>query len=90
MRFNSVSVARATCCSENAARAGSAVHSVKLAIGTSSMPLGLISGVPTPSCGDSQSACDCTVSYRRTSAVWLGTPTSNCTVITAIPGRDTV
>ena len=44
MRLSSVSIARETCCSEKAARSGSAVHSVKLTMGTSSMPLGLISG----------------------------------------------
>ena len=58
-------------------------------MGTSSMPLGLISGSPTPRPGGSQSALALTVSYRRTSASVRGTPTLNCTVITARPGRET-
>ena len=53
------------------------------------MPLGLMSGAPTPRPRGSQSALALTVSYRRTSASVRGTPTLNCTVTTARPGRET-
>ena len=39
--------------------------------------------------GDTQSRFELIVSYRRTSASVCGTPTLNCTVSTAMPGRDT-
>jgi hypothetical protein len=58
-------------------------------MGTSSMPLGLTKGSPTPRPLGSQSAFALIVSYRRTSASVRGTPTLNCTVTTARPGRDT-
>jgi hypothetical protein len=53
------------------------------------MPRGLITGSMTPRLGGSQSRCECTVSYRRSTASLYLTPTLNCTVITAMPGRDT-
>ena len=52
------------------------------------MPLGLISGGPTPRPRGSQSALALTVSYRRTSASVRGTPTLNCTASTATPGFE--
>ena len=58
-------------------------------MGTSSMPLGLITGSATPRSGEIQSRWLWMVSYRRTIASWFFTPTLNCTVITAMPGRDT-
>ena len=56
-------------------------------MGTSSMPLGLTIGGSTPNPAGSQSLLDCTVSCSRTSASVRGTPTLNCTVTTASPGR---
>ena len=53
------------------------------------MPLGLMIGSPMPRLGDTQSRFELTVLYRRTSASVCGTPTLNCTVSTAMPGRDT-
>src|SRR5512138_3395529 len=53
------------------------------------MPIGLISGGPTPRPRGSQAACALTTSYRRTSASVRGTPTLNCTVSTTTPGRET-
>ena len=58
-------------------------------MGTSSMPLGLTIGSPTSSCAGSQSRLEWIVSYNRTSASVRGTPTLNCTVMTAMPGFDT-
>ena len=52
------------------------------------MPLGLISGWPTPRPRGSQSALALTTSYKRTSASLRGTPTLNCTVSTATPGFE--
>ena len=69
--------------------AGFLLNSVSVTIGTSSMPLGLINGVSTPRPLGSQSALELTVSYSRTSASVRGTPTLNCTVRTARPGRET-
>ena len=57
-------------------------------MGTSSTPLGLTMGGSTPSPGGNQSALAPTASYKRTTAAWRGTPTLNCTVSTATPGRD--
>ena len=59
-------------------------------MGTSSMPLGLMTGASTPSPLGSQSELAPTVSYRRTSASLRLTPTLNCTVSTAMPERDTL
>jgi hypothetical protein len=88
-RLSSSSTARPTCCSSKAERAGSRVHKVSATTGTSSMPFGLMIGSPTPNSGEIQSRWLWMVSYRRRMASWLGTPTLNCTVITAMPGRDT-
>ena len=57
-------------------------------MGTSSIPLGLMMGSRTPRFLGSQSALSRKVSCRRTSASVCGTPTLNCTVITAMPGRE--
>ena len=46
-------------------------------------------GSPTPSSGDTQSRLAASVSHRRTIASVRGTPTLNCTVSTAMPGRET-
>ena len=51
------------------------------------MPLGLMMGWPTPRFAGIQSWFENTLSYRRTSAGWRFTPTSNSTVSTAMPGR---
>ena len=64
--------------------------SVSATMGTSSTPLGLMMGAPTPKPRGNQSALAPTVSYRRTTAVWRGTPTLNCTVSSATPGRETL
>ena len=58
-------------------------------MGTSSMPLGLMMGSSTPRSRGSQSLCVRKVSCRRTSASMRATPTLNCTVSTARPGRET-
>ena len=58
-------------------------------MGTSSMPIGLMMGSPTPSVGDTQSLFELMVSYRRTSAWVRSSPTLNCTVSTAMPGLVT-
>ncbi len=58
-------------------------------MGTSSMPLGLTSGSSTPRPRGSQSAWLLMESCSRTSASVRGTPTLNCTVRTAMPGRET-
>ena len=57
-------------------------------MGTSSMPFGLTKGAKTPNPFGNQSAFELTLSYRRTSASVRATPTLNCTVMIAIPGRD--
>ena len=87
-RFRSASMLCATRSRSNGPLLASSAYSVKVTIGTSSMPLGLISGSPTPRPRGSQSLFALTVSCSRTSASVRGTPTSNCTVITASPGRD--
>jgi hypothetical protein len=66
----------------------SRLHSVTPSTGTSSMPLGLTIGGSTQVRG-SQSWLALSTSYRRTSASVRGTPTLNCTVSTATPGRET-
>ncbi len=53
------------------------------------MPLGLMIGASVPRLGETQSRLELIVSYRRTSASTRGTPTLNCTVSTAMPGRET-
>ena len=58
-------------------------------MGTSSMPLGLISGSGKPRLRGSQSAFSRMVSCNLTSASVRGTPTLNCTVMIATPGRET-
>ena len=87
-RFSSVSTECATR-SRSSALAASSVHSVAANTGTSSMPLGLTMGVSTPRPEGSQSWLALSTSYRRTSASVRGTPTWNCTVSTATPGRAT-
>ena len=51
--------------------------------------LGLDHGGSTPRLAGSQSWLALSTSYRRTSAWVRGTPTWNCTVSTAMPGRET-
>ena len=53
------------------------------------LPLGLTMGVRVPRSRGSQSWLALSTSYRRTSASVRGTPTLNCTVSTAMPGRAT-
>ncbi len=53
------------------------------------MPFGFTSGSPTFNSRGSQSRCERIVSCRRTTASLRETPTLNCTVIIACPGRDT-
>jgi len=67
----------------------SRLHSVTASTGTSSIPLGLTIGVSAPRSAGSQSWLALSTSYRRTSASVRGTPTLNCTVSTAMPGRAT-
>src|SRR6266581_457932 len=55
MRLNSISAARATFSSSKAPLSGSAVWKVRVTMGTSSMPLGLMIGSPTPRFGETQS-----------------------------------
>jgi hypothetical protein len=88
-RLRSASTLCATRSRSKAPVAASRLNSVSVTIGTSSMPLGLMIGASTPRPLGSQSAFELTVSYSRTSASMRGTPTLNCTVITARPGRDT-
>ena len=88
-RFKSTSTLWATRSRSKAPVCGFGLNSVSETMGTSSMPLGLTSGGCTPRPWGSQSAFDCTVSYSRTSASVRGTPTLNCTVSTATPGRAT-
>ena len=87
-RFNSASTVCATRSRSTAGRA-SLLHKVTASTGTSSMPLGLTMGASVPSSRGSQSWLALSTSYRRTSASVRGTPTLNCTVITAMPGRAT-
>ena len=87
MRLSSVSSVWATSARSRAPRWGSSVHRVSAITGTSSMPLGLMMGWPTPRFAGIQSWFENTLSYRRTSAGWRFTPTSNSTVSTATPGR---
>ena len=61
----------------------------KVTIGTSSIPLGLTIGLPTPKLCGNQSELEFKVSYKRTKASVRGTPTLYCTVTTAMPGRET-
>ena len=88
-RLSSVSSARATWARSVAPRAGSSVHSVRLITGTSSMPIGRTSAWPMPTPGGTQSWFEYTRLYTRTIASRRGTPTSNSTVNTAMPGRLT-
>ncbi len=62
MRLRSISVARATCCISKADLAGSELWNVRVTMGTSSMPLGLMIGAITPRLGESQSLCESMVS----------------------------
>ena len=87
-RFRSASTLCATRSRSKASLLPVLSNSVSVTIGTSSMLRGLISGSPTPRPRGSQSAFALTVSYRRTSASVRATPTLNCTVITASPGRE--
>ena len=75
--------------SKSSALVASVDHSVAASTGTSSMPLGLTMGGITPKPWGSQSWLALSTSYKRTNASVRGTPTSNCTVSTATPGRDT-
>ena len=87
-RLSSASTACATRSSSSAGRA-SRLHKVTPSTGTSSMPLGLTIGVKVPRSRGSQSWLALSTSYKRTSASVRGTPTLNCTVSTAMPGRAT-
>ena len=62
---------------------------VRDTIGTSSMPLGLMSGSGKPRLRGNQSAFSRIVSCNLTKASVRGTPTLNCTVMMATPGRET-
>src|SRR5690554_4896941 len=64
-------------------------YSVKVITGTSSMPRGLMTGWEAPRFCGNQSWFEYTWLYSRTRASWRAMPTSNCTVITAWPWRDT-
>src|SRR5690554_1170346 len=64
-------------------------YSVKVITGTSSMPRGLMTGWEAPRFCGNQSWFEYTWLYNRTRASWRAMPTSNCTVITAWPWRDT-
>ena len=88
-RFRSASMLCATRSRSSAPVAVSVLCSVSVRIGTSSMLLALTIGASVPKVFGSQSACDRAVSWSRTSASVRGTPTLNCTVTTASPGRDT-
>ena len=88
-RLISASRLWATRSSAKAPEVSSRLCRVSVTTGTSSMPLGLMIGSMAPSPLGSQSALLRKVSCRRTSASVRGTPTLNCTVITATPGRDT-
>ena len=87
-RFSSASSVCATV-SICAALRWSWAHSVMPSTGTSSMPLGRTIGGSVPSPAGSQSWWALSTSYSRTSASVLATPTLNCTVSTARPGRAT-
>ena len=87
-RLSSDSIVAATR-SSSSAEASLRLHSVTASTGTSSMPMGRTMGVSVPSPAGSQSWLAFSTSYRRTSASVRGTPTSNCTVSTAMPGRET-
>ena len=87
-RLISASTALATR-SRSSAEAASGLQKVAASTGTSSMPLGLTIGGMTPRPCGSQSWLALSTSYRRTSASVRGTPTWNCTVSTATPGRAT-
>ena len=78
----------ATRSKSNAPVSGSLLNSVKVTMGTSSMPLGLMMGSITPKFMGNQSVFDRNVSCKRTKASVRGTPTLNCTVKMAKPGRD--
>ena len=67
----------------------SGLHKVSASTGTSSMPLGLTIGGKVPRSRGNQSWLALSTSYKRTKASVRGTPTLNCTVSTATPGRDT-
>ena len=88
-RFRSASTLCATRSRSKGPVLGFLLNSVSVTMGTSSMPLGLMMGSSTPRPFGSQSALEFTVSYSRTSASVRGTPTLNCTVMIATPGRDT-
>ena len=88
-RFRSASMLWATRSSSKAPLPAVVPNNVRVTMGTSSMPLGLMRGGSTPRPAGSQSALAFTVSYRRTSASVRGTPTLNCTVSTARPGLAT-
>jgi hypothetical protein len=88
-RLISTSTAWATLASARLLASGRSLYSVSATIGTSSMPLGLTIGSPTPTCGLIQSRLAISVSCRRTSAAMRSSPTLNCTVRMARPGRVT-
>ncbi len=85
-RLSSISIACAMR-SSSTPELASRRHSVTASTGTSSMPLGLTIGVSVPRSRGSQSWLAFSTSYSRTSASVRGTPTWNCTVSTASPGR---
>ena len=85
-RLSSDSIAWATR-SNSTPLVSSRLHSVTASTGTSSMPLGRTIGASVPRPAGSQSWLALSTSYRRTSASVRGTPTLNCTVSTARPGR---
>ena len=88
-RFKSISMFCAMRSSSKALRSVSLPCKVSDTMGTSSMPLGLMRGCNTPKPLGSQSACELTVSYKRTKASVRGTPTLYCTVTTDMPGCET-
>ena len=87
-RLSSTSMLCATRSKSRAPVSVSLLNSVKVTMGTSSIPLGLMMGSNTPRFFGSQSLLERSVSCRRTKASVRGTPTLNCTVNTANPGRD--
>ncbi len=87
-RLSSASTACATR-SNSWALLASGLQKVAANTGTSSMPLGLTIGGKAPKPLGNQSWLALSTSYTRTKASVRGTPTLNCTVSTATPGRDT-
>ena len=89
-RISSASMLWATRSRAKGPLSGSSLNRVRVTTGTSSMPLGRMMGSCAPRPRGSQSALLRRVSCRRTSASVRGTPTANCTVSTAMPGRETL